>query len=94
MQTGAVMPEIQQNDMSSTADRGQRGRGAEPESGRQLQALFRNNETGEEGIHRVEAENAQRIAEPGTYEIASEQQRAAAARGSAESVARRLGISV
>lgn len=79
VQTGAVMPEIQQNDMIRTADRGNVGEvlGRNPDDS--YNALFRNNETGAEGIHRVEAENAQRIAEPGTYEVASEQQRAAAA---------------
>lgn len=79
VKTGAVMPEIQQNDMIRTADRGNVGEvlGRNPDGS--YNALFRNNETGEEGIHRVEAENAQRIAEPGTYEVASEQQRAAAA---------------
>lgn len=79
VQTGAVMPEIQQNDMIRTADRGNVGEvlGRNPDGS--YNAFFRNNETGEEGIHRVEAENAQRIAEPGTYEVASEQQRAAAA---------------
>lgn len=79
VQTGAVMPEIQQNDMIRTADRGNVGEvlGQNPDGS--YNALFRNNETGAEGIHRVEAENAQRIAEPGTYDVASEQQRAAAA---------------
>lgn len=79
VQTGAVMPEIQQNDMIRTADRGNVGEvlGRNPDGS--YNALFRNNETGAEGIHRVEAENAQRIAEPVTYEVASEQQRAAAA---------------
>lgn len=79
VQTGAVMPEIQQNDMIRTADRGNVGEvlGQNPDGS--YNVLFRNNETGAEGIHRVEAENAQRIAEPGTYEVASEQQRAAAA---------------
>ena len=79
VKTGAVMPEIQQNDMIRTADRGNVGEvlGRNPDGS--YNALFRNNETGAEGIHRVEAENAQRIAEPGTYEVASEQQRAAAA---------------
>ena len=79
VQTGAVMPEIQQNDMIRTADRGNVGEvlGRNPDGS--YNALFRNNETGEKGIHRVEAENAQRIAEPGTYDVASEQQRAAAA---------------
>lgn len=79
VQTGAVMPEIQQNDMIRTADRGNVGEvlGRNPDGS--YNALFRNNETGAEGIHRVEAENAQRIAEPGTYDVASEQQRAAAA---------------
>lgn len=68
-----------QNDMIRTADRGNVGEvlGQNPDGS--YNALFRNNETGAEGIHRVEAENAQRIAEPGTYEVASEQQRAAAA---------------
>lgn len=79
VKTGAVMPEIQQNDMIRTADRGNVGEvlGRNPDGS--YNAFFRNNETGEKGIHRVEAENAQRIAEPGTYEVASEQQRAAAA---------------
>ena len=79
VKTGAVMPEIQQNDMIRTADRGNVGEvlGRNPDGS--YNALFRNNETGAAGIHRVEAENAQRIAEPGTYEVASEQQRAAAA---------------
>lgn len=79
VQTGAVMPEIQQNDMIRTADRGNVGEvlGRNPDGS--YNALFRNNETGAEVIHRVEAENAQRIAEPGTYDVASEQQRAAAA---------------
>lgn len=79
VQTGAVTPEIQQNDMIRTADRGNVGEvlGRNPDGS--YNALFRNNETGAEGIHRVEAENAQRIAEPGTYDVASEQQRAAAA---------------
>ena len=79
VKTGAVMPEIQQNDMIRTADRGNVGEvlGRNPDGS--YNALFRNNETGAEGIHRVEAENAQRIAEPGTYDVASEQQRAAAA---------------
>lgn len=79
VQTGAVMPEIQQNDMIRTADRGNVGEvlGQNPDGS--YNALFRNNETGAEGIHRVEAENAQRIIEPGTYEVATEQQRAAAA---------------
>lgn len=79
VQTGAVMPEIQQNDMIRTADRGNVGEvlGRNPDGS--YNALFRNNVTGAEGIHRVEAENAQRIAEPGTYDVASEQQRAAAA---------------
>lgn len=68
-----------QNDMIRTADRGNVGEvlGRNPDGS--YNALFRNNETGAEGIHRVEAENAQRIAEPGTYDVASEQQRAAAA---------------
>ena len=79
VQTGAVMPEIQQNDMIRTADRGNVGEVLSQNPDGSYNALFRNNETGEEGIHRVEAENAQRIAEPGTYEVASEQQRAAAA---------------
>lgn len=79
VKTGAVMPEIQQNDMIRTADRGNVGEvlGRNPDGS--YNVLFRNNETGAEGIHRVEAENAQRIAEPGTYDVASEQQRAAAA---------------
>ena len=79
VQTGAVMPEIQQNDMIRTADRGNVGEVLNQNPDGSYNAFFRNNETGEEGIHRVEAENAQRIAEPGTYEVASEQQRAAAA---------------
>lgn len=79
VQTGAVMPEIQQNDMIRTADRGNVGEVLSQNPDGSYNAFFRNNETGEEGIHRVEAENAQRIAEPGTYEVASEQQRAAAA---------------
>lgn len=79
VQTGAVMPEIQQNDMIRTADRGNVGEVLSQNPDGSYNALFRNNETGAEGIHRVEAENAQRIAEPGTYEVASEQQRAAAA---------------
>lgn len=68
-----------QNDMIRTADRGNVGEvlGRNPDGS--YNALFRNNETGAEGIHRVEAENAQRIAEPGTYDVANEQQRAAAA---------------
>lgn len=79
VKTGAVMPEIQQNDMIRTADRGNAGEVLNQNPDGSYNAFFRNNETGEEGIHRVEAENAQRIAEPGTYEVASEQQRAAAA---------------
>mgnify|MGYP002761666970 CR=1 FL=1 len=79
VQTGAVMPEIQQNDMIRTADRGNVGEVLVRNPDGSYNALFRNNETGAEGIHRVEAENAQRIAEPGTYDVASEQQRAAAA---------------
>lgn len=79
VKTGAVMPEIQQNDMIRTADRGNVGEVLNQNPDSSYNAFFRNNETGEEGIHRVEAENAQRIAEPGTYEVASEQQRAAAA---------------
>lgn len=79
VKTGAVMPEIQQNDMIRTADRGNVGEVLNQNPDGSYNAFFRNNETGEEGIHRVEAENAQRIAEPGTYEVASEQQRAAAA---------------
>lgn len=79
VKTGAVMPEIQQNDMIRTADRGNVGEVLNPNPDGSYNAFFRNNETGDEGIHRVEAENAQRIAEPGTYEVASEQQRAAAA---------------
>lgn len=79
VQTGAVMPEIQQNDMIRTADRGNVGEVLNQNPDGSYNALFRNNETGAEGIHRVEAENAQRIAEPGTYDVASEQQRAAAA---------------
>ena len=79
VQTGAVMPEIQQNDMIRTADRGNVGEVLSQNPDGSYNAFFRNNETGAEGIHRVEAENAQRIAEPGTYDVASEQQRAAAA---------------
>ena len=79
VKTGAVMPKIQQNDMIRTADRGNVGEVLNQNPDGSYNAFFRNNETGEEGIHRVEAENAQRIAEPGTYEVASEQQRAAAA---------------
>lgn len=79
VKTGAVMPEIHQNDMIRTADRGNVGEVLNQNPDGSYNALFRNNETGEEGIHRVEAENAQRIAEPGTYEVANEQQRAAAA---------------
>lgn len=79
VKTGAVMPEIQQNDMIRTADRGNVGEVLNQNPDGSYNAFFRNNETGEEGIHRVEAENAQRIAEPGTYEVASAQQRAAAA---------------
>lgn len=79
VKTGAVMPEIQQNDMIRTADRGNVGEVLNQNPDGSYNAFFRNNETDEEGIHRVEAENAQRIAEPGTYEVASEQQRAAAA---------------
>lgn len=79
VKTGAVMPEIQQNDMIRTADRGNVGEVLNQNPDGSYNAFFRNNETGEEGIHRVESENAQRIAEPGTYEVASEQQRAAAA---------------
>lgn len=79
VKTGAVMPEIQQNDMIRTADRGNVGEVLSQNPDGSYNAFFRNNETGAEGIHRVEAENAQRIAEPGTYEVASEQQRAAAA---------------
>lgn len=79
VKTGAVMPEIQQNDMIRTADRGNVGEVLNQNPDGSYNAFFQNNETGEEGIHRVEAENAQRIAEPGTYEVATEQQRAAAA---------------
>lgn len=79
VKTGAVMPEIQQNDMIRTADRRNVGEVLNQNPDGSYNAFFRNNETGEEGIHRVEAENAQRIAEPGTYEVATEQQRAAAA---------------
>lgn len=79
VKTGAVMPGIQQNDMIRTADRGNVGEVLNQNPDGSYNAFFRNNETGEEGIHRVEAENAQRIAEPGTYEVATEQQRAAAA---------------
>ena len=68
-----------QNDMIRTADRGNVGEVLSQNPDGSYNAFFRNNETGEEGIHRVEAKNAQRIAEPGTYEVASEQQRAAAA---------------
>lgn len=68
-----------QNDMIRTADRGNVGEVLSQNPDGSYNAFFRNNETGAEGIHRVEAENAQRIAEPGTYEVASEQQRAAAA---------------
>lgn len=68
-----------QNDMIRTADRGNVGEVLNQNPDGSYNAFFRNNETGEEGIHRVEAENAQRIAEPGTYDVASEQQRAAAA---------------
>lgn len=68
-----------QNDMIRTADRGNVGEVLNQNPDGSYNAFFRNNETGEEGIHRVEAENAQRIAEPGTYKVASEQQRAAAA---------------
>lgn len=79
VKTGAVMPEIQQNDMIRTADRGNVGEVLSQNPDGSYNAFFRNNETGAEGIHRVEAENAQRIAELGTYEVATEQQRAAAA---------------
>ena len=68
-----------QNDMIRTADRGNVGEVLNQNPDGSYNAFFRNNETGAEGIHRVEAENAQRIAEPGTYDVASEQQRAAAA---------------
>lgn len=68
-----------QNDMIRTADRGNVGEVLSQNPDGSYNAFFRNNETGEEGIHRVEAENVQWIAEPGTYEVASEQQRAAAA---------------
>ncbi len=68
-----------QNDMIRTADRGNVGEVLNQNPDGSYNAFFRNNETGAEGIHRVEVENAQRIAEPGTYEVASEQQRAAAA---------------
>lgn len=68
-----------QNDMIRTADRGNVGEVLSQNPDGSYNAFFRNNETGAEGIHRVEAENAQRIAEPGTYDVASEQQRAAAA---------------
>lgn len=68
-----------QNDMIRTADRGNVGEVLRQNPDGSYNAFFRNNETGAEGIHRVEAENAQRIAEPGTYEVATEQQRAAAA---------------
>ena len=66
-----------QNDMIRTADRGNVGEVLNQNPDGSYNAFFRNNETGEEGIHRVEAENAQRIAEPGTYEVAT---RAAARR--------------
>ena len=69
-----------QNDMIRTADRGNVGEVLSQNPDGSYNAFFRNNETGAEGIHRVEAENAQRIAEPGTYEVATEQQRAAAAK--------------
>lgn len=68
-----------QNDMIRTADRGNVGEVLSQNPDGSYNAFFRNNETGAEGIHRVEAENAQRIAEPGTYEVATEQQRADAA---------------
>lgn len=68
-----------QNDMIRTADRGNVGEVLSQNPDGSYNAFFRNNETGAEGIHRVEAENAPRIAEPGTYEVATEQQRAAAA---------------
>lgn len=68
-----------QNDMIRTADRGNVGEVLSQNPDGSYNAFFRNNETGAEGIHRVEAENAQRIAELGTYEVATEQQRAAAA---------------
>lgn len=68
-----------QNDMIRTADRGNVGEMLSQNPDGSYNAFFRNNETGAEGIHRVEAENAQRIAEPGTYEVATEQQRAVAA---------------
>lgn len=68
-----------QNDMIRTADRGNVGEVLSQNPDGSYNAFFRNNATGAEGIHRVEAENAQRIAEPGTYEVATEQQRAAAA---------------
>ena len=68
-----------QNDMIRTADRGNVGEVLSQNPDGSYNAFFRNNETGAEGIHRVEAENAQRIAEPDTYEVATEQQRAAAA---------------
>lgn len=68
-----------QNGMIRTADRGNVGEVLSQNPDGSYNAFFRNNETGAEGIHRVEAENAQRIAEPGTYEVATEQQRAAAA---------------
>ena len=68
-----------QNDMIRTADRGNVGEVLSQNPDGRYNAFFRNNKTSAEGIHRVEAENAQRIAEPGTYEVASEQQRAAAA---------------
>ena len=71
--------EQMQNDMIRTADRGNVGEVLSQNPDGSYNAFFRNNETGAEGIHRVEAENAQRIAEPGTYEVATEQQRAAAA---------------
>lgn len=68
-----------QNDMIRTADRSNVGEVLSQNPDGSYNAFFRNNETGAEGIHRVEAENAQRIAEPGTYEVATEQQREAAA---------------
>lgn len=68
-----------QNDMIRTADRGNVGELLSQNPDGSYNVFFRNNETGAEGIHRVEAENAQRIAEPGTYEVATEQQRADAA---------------
>ena len=55
VKTGAVMPEIQQNDMIRTADRGNVGEVLNQNPDGSYNAFFRNNETGEEGIHHVEA---------------------------------------